>query len=296
MVLMNQSSRRWAFYAKAFIAGIIALEVSAYLIYLYFDGSYEKLTRFGYNFYSGSGRLGSFLGNPNFNAAMIAMATPILCYLKLNRLVSLPLFLTALGILATALVFTASASGTFATIIGLAIFGLVSGVGLSPKVATAGIIAIAAMFLFDVPLPSTFQDRIGSAVGSGDIDNVGSFTDRYELIKEAWIITGDTAVVGLGVDQFRAYSVRGAPVHNSYLLLWTEGGLITVFSWIGLLTVLVAGAFGAFRTGRHRALGLAVFAVFAIFSMSSTHMYSRAWIVPVLIALGPAFNARIGKS
>lgn len=297
MVLMNQSRERWIFYAKAFVLGIIALEVSAYLIYLYFDGSYEKLTRFGYSFYSGSGRLGSFIGNPNFNAAMIAMATPILCFLKLKRAISLLAFLIGIAILMTALVFTASASGTFATIMGLIIFGVVSGVGLSPKVSAAGIVAVVALFMLDVPLPSTFQERVSSAVGSGDIDNVGTFADRYDLMKEAWAITGDTAVIGLGVDQFRVYSEHEAPVHNSYLLLWTEGGLLSFFSWIGLLSILVAGAFGAFRNGRHEAaaMGLAVFAVFAIFSMSSAHMYSRAWITPVLIALGPAFGSRVGR-
>ncbi|MEL7491273.1 MAG: O-antigen ligase family protein [Pseudomonadota bacterium] len=297
MILMSQSRERWIFYAKAFVLGIIALEVSAYLVYLYFDGSYDELTRFGYNFYSGSGRLGSFLGNPNFNAAMIAMTVPILCFLKLKRAVSLPAFLIALAILFTALVFTASASGTFATLMGLIIFGVVSGVGLSPRVAAAGIVAVAALFLFDVPLPSTFQERVTSAVGTGDIENVGSFADRYALMKEAWSITGETAIVGLGVDQFRVFSEHEAPVHNSYLLLWTEGGLLAFFSWIGLLSILAAGALGAFRDGRHQAaaLGLAVFTVLAIFSMSSTHMYSRAWITPVLIALGPAFGSRIGR-
>src|SRR3546814_3333097 len=47
----------------------------------------------------------------------------------------------------------------------------------------------------------------------------------------------DTMFVGIGVDQYRVVSPTQVPVHNMYLLLWAEGGLLALLGWMLLLTI-----------------------------------------------------------
>ncbi len=297
MVLMDQGRARWLLLVKAYVAGTVMLELSAYLIYFAFGGSYEAMTIFGYNFWSGAGRLGSFVGNPNSNAAIIGMTIPFLLYLKRKALISTLAVLGALAVLVPALLFTASTGGLIGTVIGVFVFAVVGGLGFSPKYGAIGLVALAGLFVFDVPLPKSFQSRVAPAIESGNISEAGTFADRYQLMVEAWEMTGDTSLIGLGVDQFRKVSKHEAPVHNSHLLLWTEGGLAALIGWLAMISILFLGGANAFFQGRREAAGLSlgVFAVFAIFSMSSAHMYGRAWMTPVLLAMAPVFAPAVRR-
>jgi O-antigen ligase len=99
-----------------------------------------------------------------------------------------------------------------------------------------------------------------------------------------------TTFVGIGVDQYREVSADKAPVHNIYLLLWAEGGLFALAGWVALLVILAMGALAARRTDKlAAALGLSVLSTFIIFSNAAPHMYARMWVVPLLLAMSPAF-------
>src|SRR3546814_14727504 len=69
------------------------------------------------------------------------------------------------------------------------------------------------------------------------MSQAGTFTGRMDLILEAWEIVEDTMFVGIGVDQYRVVSPTQVPVHNMYLLLWAEGGLLALLGWMLLLTL-----------------------------------------------------------
>jgi O-antigen ligase len=72
-------------------------------------------------------------------------------------------------------------------------------------------------------------------------------------------------------------------VHNIFLLLWAEGGLMAMFGWIMIILVPAALAIRMIARDRLTAgLGLAVFTSFFIFSIAAPHMYSRSWVVPLL--------------
>ena len=97
--------------------------------------------------------------------------------------------------------------------------------GLRYVVRVALVVAVAAgLFIASgAPLPETFQERVGGAVGSGDLSQAGTFVNRSELIEEAWTFAEGNILIGMGVDRYRELSNHDNPVHNLYLLIWNEG-------------------------------------------------------------------------
>src|SRR3546814_14522839 len=83
------------------------------------------------------------------------------------------------------------------------------------------------------PLPKAFQERVGNAVESGDINQAGTFLNRSQLMEEAWGFAEDYTVIGMGVDRYRELSAYDNPVHNLFLLIWNEGGAIAFCGQIG---------------------------------------------------------------
>ena len=124
----------------------------------------------------------------------------------------------------------------------------------------------------------------------------------YEALNV--IENGRVSWVGIGADQFRAISVQEAPVHNSFLLLWAEGGVLSLLGWllfcaIGLIVWAAARAKGVMPYGRSAVL--ASFAVFLVVANVSAHIYARYWYAalliimqPTLIELSKQFAARRG--
>ena len=107
-VIVTHDPGRWRALALAFLAGIIVMEVVTFAIYFYYDENYAALTaRFTRRFMTGAGRIGSFVGNPNYHAALIACTLPFVYYFAAKRW--LPLWIAALSfvILVVALLYTA---------------------------------------------------------------------------------------------------------------------------------------------------------------------------------------------
>ena len=290
MVLLANNERAWRLYAMAFVVGLICMEIFAFGVITYFDGSYPAISKiFGYDFYSGMGRIGGFVGNPNRHAALISMSLPFLYYFRMTGLISTPKFLIGLGILAAALVYTASATGIATALLVSLAFLIVSRVRLPRTAIAVMAAAMAVPFVAEVPLPEVFKERVGDAVSTGNIEEVGTFRGRAELIQEAWDIADNTMILGLGVDQYRVFSPSGKPVHHSGLLLWTEGGLLALIAWIGVIAILFISGLSVFTQRPHdAALAIATILAFFVFSNTTTHMYARLWMVPVLLSLGPS--------
>jgi hypothetical protein len=156
----------------------------------------------------------------------------------------------------------------------------------------------AGLFLASgLPLPKAFEERVAGAVTSGDLNEAGTFTDRAALIAEAWEMSEDHLLVGVGVDGLREISSHGAPVHEFHLLIWNEGGFMAFSGVIMLLLTMFSVAFLVVSRSRSEgALILATVVVFNIYTFSIPHMFSRIWILPVLLAMStylarqPAFT------
>jgi len=191
-----------------------------------------------------------------------------------------------------ALVLTASVGGIISGTFSLIIFGVTARVKPSAKSLVIIFTAIGLVAVSGYGMPKAFSDRVTPALESGDVDKAGTFIGRMNLIREAWAIVEDTTVVGIGVDQFREISAEEAPVHNIFLLLWAEGGLMALVGWFLLMLMVGATAWlASYRDRLASALAFSVFGTFIVFSNANPHMYARFWVVPLLLALAPALRA-----
>lgn len=280
-------------FATALVAGVTAMELFGTIVYYATDASYEQAKRFSFEFITGGHRLGAFMADANWNAAMIAMTVPFVLYLaRIGRLNWMFTF-CALGALCSGLLLSGSFSGFASTALGALAFLLIDWGKRSAGTLVIILTLATAALSTGVTLPSAFQNRVANALEQGDLNQAGTFTGRMELIHEAWDMVGDTTIIGLGVDQFRVVSIDKAPVHNMYLLVWAEGGLLSLIGWLLILFVPLGVAMRHFGSDRSAAaLVVAVFVPFVVFSNASPHMYSRSWVVPLILAIGIAITRR----
>ncbi len=251
----------------------------------------------GHVYVSGSGRLASLASNPNDFALLIALSTPLLLYLWFSKALPGLVCMTTAVCFLIGLIMASSNSGIGATAIGVTVFLLFLGrVRLMVKggLFIALLVLATATIGYDY-LPEIFQKRVLSAVESGDIDGAGSYTDRMAMIVEASEMLGDSLLLGIGADQYAEHSFAGDPVHNMYLLVWVEGGTIALFGWLLLLATLALISIRAYQQqdgAQEAAMVLAVTAIIVIAGTTSPHLYSRAWVVPFLVAIGVPLSRR----
>jgi O-Antigen ligase len=264
---------------KAFVLGTVC--VNAYGLAVYFSGGDET-----FRFVTGSGRLASFMDNPNANANVIALTLPLLFYLWFARKWRRVYVLGSLAILAYALVASSSVGGLLWAMAGVAVFLALT---INWRVVTGIVLCVAvALPLFSEygskVLPDAFQERVLAAIQTRDMSSAGTFSFRMGLIHEALDIVDDQLLYGLGVDQYRVKSALGAPVHDAYLLLWAEGGLPALIGWLMMPQIIALTALWAFARPGGRliaATALAVIAVFLLAAIGNSHMYGRFWVVPL---------------
>lgn len=233
---------------------------------------------------TGNGRLGAMTGEPNSNGAVCTFALIFLLHPvmhgSIRPLLSIPL---ALAIVA-GLVYSASFTGVAATIVSVGFVLALSRLRTAVTIAIPVAIALTAYVSLGGPIPTVFEERVGEAMMTGDPTKAGTFVGRTALIKEAWDMAGDNLLIGLGSDGYRHTSPYGMPVHQLYLLVLNEGGIV---SFLGLCVMFMAMLIEAlFITARARIDGvccLGILAVFFIYTMSLPHMFGRMWNGPPLL-------------
>ena len=270
---------------QAFALGVFAANLAS--VVLYYSGYTGD-----FRFVTPGGRLGSFVGNANTNAQMIALALPLMLYLWLAGRIAVLYLVPALLCMLVALILTSSNNGLLLAISGVAaLFIMLRDLRYLVRAATGLAVCLALILLWaSYWLPETFEERVLSAVRSGSIEEAGTFEDRMALIEEAMEMIDETMLVGLGVDQYRVVSRFGVPVHNTYLLLWTEGGLGALVGWMSLLLIALFGAL--FIGRRHRleaATAFAVAAIVGLIGLTTGHIYARYDVVPLHLALALVF-------
>jgi hypothetical protein len=285
LVIMGRDREETIFLVGVFAFGAFAANLAS--IVLYYSGYTGDQ-----HFVSVSGRLGSFVGGPNTNAQMIALAGPLALYLWLAGRMAVSYVVPLLLVLIVALVLTSSNNG-----IGLAILGAVAFFFMLRNLrylARAGAGLAVCLVLVAVSgeywLPAAFEQRVLGAVRSGSIDEAGSFHERVVLMDEALEMVHDTMLLGIGIDQYRIRSQYQVPVHNTYLLIWTEGGLPALIGWVTLLLIALIGVFYVGR--RHPLEAAAAFAIATIFVLigfTTGHVYARYLVVPLLLAMALVF-------
>ena len=291
-MLMGQQVSLTRMLPALFVLGIAVSQLIGITASILFEHADTK-DLLGAGFITGNGRLGAMTGEPNPNGAMIAFSLPMLLYSVRQRIMPLGIGLLCGILLIWGLLASGSFTGFMATVIALAVYLAVSGIAVLVRVTILAAIGLALFLASGLPLPAAFEERVAGALTTGNLDQAGTFTGRSALIDEAWEMADDNTLIGLGVDQFRVVSAHGAPVHELHLLIWNEGGLVAFAGLVVLLLTMLAAAFAAISRSRlEGAMILAVTVVFNVYTVSVPHMYTRAWILPVLLALATYFARR----
>jgi hypothetical protein len=289
MILMSED-REWVRKCLLyFVLGVAVAQLVSIFASQYF--SYEE-TRDAVSarMVTGNGRIGGLVSDANLNGGIIAFSIIALFNAHHHGLIR-NFYAVCLGaVLFWSLLATASFTAFAATGIATVIYFLCSNLGRLMKIGIPIFLFGIAYIALGLPLPAAFADRVLGAVLTGDLSQAGTYTHRTALIAEAWVMSKDTLFIGLGVDEFRVHSNYSLPVHQWWMLLLTEGGILSFAGLFAMFAVLAAMGFKAL--GWHRedgAMVLAMLVILLIFSTSIPHMYNRLWIAPIMLALAATF-------
>ena len=260
---------------KIFVLSIILVCIhGVYLIHI--EG--ETNTRF----VSGNGRLKSFLERENALAALIALTSSLVLWLGVAGCIRRWTSLLVLPLLIYGVMLTGSNTGLLTMVYGFSVYYLVTITWRRLALGAGGIFVLVAVIAAGGKeyLPAVFQERVLGALESGNIEMAGTFSHRFELMIEAQDMINDTILLGLGADQHRVHSVHQLPVHNTYLLIWSEGGLI---AFVGFLLIIVSGFVVVIRALRQShgfldaACTFCVVTQYAAMVNAVAHVYARLW-------------------
>ncbi len=258
--------------------------------FLTFDDTSDLL---GWDFITGLGRIGAFSGNANWNAACVGFALPILLNAYQHRRIKGWAALLCFVPLVWGLFAAASVTGLAAAGLALLVYFAAGTPAMALRFGLPVILLGGIYLSTGLPLPTTFEQRVGSALTTGNLREAGTFEGRSALAKEAWKAADDTVLIGLGADRFRKVSVQNMPVHVFPLLVLVEGGIWSVIGLALMLATLVGTAVRMLRADRSdAAMALAVLTVFGVFMFAMPHMYARLWIGPLLLAIGVGLTRR----
>lgn len=268
-----------------FILGILVMETVG--IGATLTMTHEQAAEmFAPEFISGSGRMSSFASEPNWNGELIAFTGPLALYALSERLIPLWAFIITIAVLLWGLLLSASFTGFAAFSIGMSITLLFVGFRALASVLLVVGVAAAVFVASGAPLPAIFQKRVGNALVEGSLEEAGTFKGRVELLEQAWDTAEDTLVVGLGVEGFRKTNEVQQPVHNLFMLMLVDGGVLAFLGFSSVVALMFAMPLRRIRSaGVGAGAALAVATVFLIYTQSMPHMFSRLNIVPVVFAL-----------
>jgi O-antigen ligase len=299
LLLVGRDLPTLQFFLKVWVAAIVSVNILG--LYSYMTGFEIYTSPNSYLFVSGNKRLQTTLGDPNASANVVALTMPLILYLWYNNQIKTKLLALILPILLIAVVFTSSVNGLVCNVVSLGLFFLLK---LNWRLLLGSVILVVGATAFvseagEEYLPKAFQKRVLSALEEGELEKAGSFSDRFTLLGEAAAMIDRNPFTGTGADQFRNYTESGLPVHNAYLLVWVEGGLVALVGWFLLLATPVLAAIQNFVVSASRTVSITTFGiglVFATIAINNAHMYARFWLVPLQFALAIAIAQRTGAA
>jgi hypothetical protein len=296
-ILIRNNQQEAVRLAAIFLAGVVVIDLHGIITFYtvgYVPGPEKGIV-------SGARRLNTILGNANLAAAINALTLPTLLYFWLSHRIRARLAVPILAVMLVTVILTSSNSGIFVTCLSLILFlGSTMSHRLLLWLLTIVALSAAIMYVGGAELlPPAFHKRVLGALMTGDVTEAGSAVSRFALMEEALHQIGEMGIllIGLGADQFRAISVHEAPVHNLYLLLWVEGGMLSLIGWLLFpLTVCVLAVVIKRSTGDQylAAATMSTAVVFLVVAFFNTHMYARHWTTPLLLALGLGLARRGG--
>ena len=192
-------------------------------------------------------RIGGLMGHPNLLSAYLALLLPIFVALLFSHKKLLPKIALGAIILSgvTALVMTLSRSGWLA--FGVAVIAFMALTFLHPRMRgrffVHRVLIIITMFAVLAAASGPVLKRIQQS-------NSGAISFRLEWMAVAWEMVKEKPVLGFGLNSF-VYNLPGhtkygstqglykkfggvwPPVHNIFLLIWSEQGTIGLLFFLG---------------------------------------------------------------
>ena len=248
-------------------------------------------------------RVGAFLG-PNAQAKLIATLIPFALVQIALKTRPRGVWSAWLLIAGMGLVGSASFGGLISTIV-----ALIGTLALLYKYFSRIIfhLLIVSLFaystlMFSYPLwrSSNLEaalNRLTRPLDRGEVEALPSYQIRAMLIEEAWNRVQQSPLIGLGSGRYQSYSAFGIPVHNTYLLLWSEGGLLSLLGIVGFGVIPIIFAlskkFLIKKNSMRRVLipimSLSIL-LFLLNISSNTYSFSRYTVVPVALQIVLVFK------
>lgn len=196
------------------------------------------------NFVTPAGRLRGVVERANALSALAAVAVVVTMYLSAERLLPRAMTIAFIAVLLFGILLTASNTGLIAVTAGVTVFTIFQATRRHfVTIALLVALGVGALLIGgESILPASFMKRVAGALSSGDLGQAGTFSDRLDLLLEGWHASREHVLVGMGAEGFREISSHEQPVHNTYVLLLVEGG---VMSLAGLCVLLSATFFTA---------------------------------------------------
>lgn len=294
LIITNRPASETVLLCKIFVLSIFIMCVfGIYLVEV--DGT--RYTRF----VSGAGRMMSFVERENECASLIALTIPIVNWLRSQRHIRLTTAVITSSVMIYGILLTGSNTGLAAIVL---VYCLQIFINFSIWHAVFGTAALGTAYYAVVAwgqifLPAVFQKRVLPALQSGDLGLAGTLNDRMLLLYESLDQANNTFWLGVGADQYRVHSYYDHVVHNTYTLIWTEGGLPAL---AGFAVVILAGLCTAvvrFQEKSRRADALCAITCVLVFAAAINavpHVYARFWFVPIYLGLAVVLGAStVGK-
>lgn len=241
--------------------------------------------------YSIGGRMGSLFKNPNTLAKTIALSIPLILfyhYRYKSNIVLLSLLILLIG-----LMLASSFGGLISAILSLLLFFIFLGRFIGLLKILIGICISVIIYTTFFNLPEIFTERIIPIISSGDINEAGSYSNKISLMGDAWKAISENPIIGTGAGKYAEENIHNIVVHNSYLLIWVEGGIFSLLGFLGILLSFVILSFRFKNDKIFFATSLSILFVMIFNFLTNVHFYNRyTFIALYCIVFGTIYSER----
>lgn len=261
------------------ITGIVGFSLAIYDISYLIDSELSTIT----------GRYSGFSGNPNIYAGILSITLPLALFVTNSVKDGLLFSLFVYSGYAAGLVASGSFGGMFASSLCFLTFIMLSGNFKRNIVIIAIFCIVASLILSLIGVPDVFNDRVIAAVQDRLDDSpsrLGSYDERLISNAEAFNFFMDSPIVGIGLNNYMENSALTYTVHNTYLLVAAEGGILSFLGLVVLAIVPIVNVLSK-KTNDINVWPVVVsFVLSLIFTMQVfPHIYSRSWFVPYFLLI-----------
>ncbi|ANU10113.1 hypothetical protein BBH88_07250 [Planococcus antarcticus DSM 14505] len=297
--------------SEMILLGISFITLFSSFLKFFLPSIYTNLINLG--IFIGDARLGGFIG-ANGLSKTIVLCIPLLYVLYTNNVISRRKTFIYILIFIFGLIQASSFGGLISFVITAVILWLLNNIFIKKtfltniflliKNAVIGIFVVSfVLFInnfFKLELFNVFSERVLKTIFQENISEAGSFNIKFSLMETGLNFIQSSPIIGIGYGNFSKENVYEQNIHNLYISLWVEGGLL---SFIGLLLFILYFLFISLKilmSSKNKysiSIGIGLFALTLAFSINiftGTSGYVRHTMIP-LILIGTIASRQLKK-